>query len=78
MPVIKSQIARELLGAGDAVGALRIVKDFRLMTPEQRRFITRAWAVRQNPSFYRQMGYDLDDSFALGIGAMREVLGVAA
>ena len=75
MPVNKSQVARDMLRAGDTVGALRIVMDFRLMTPVQRRFITRAWAVRQNPSLYRQMGYDLDDSFALGIAALREVLG---
>ena len=53
MPVNKSQVARDMLRAGDMVGALRIVKDFRLMTPVQRRFITRAWAVRQNPSLYR-------------------------
>ena len=53
MPVNKSQVARDMLRAGDTVGALRIVKDFRLMTPVQRQAITRAWNVRQSPSLYR-------------------------
>ena len=78
MPVNKSQVARDMLRAGDTVGALRIVKDFRLMTPVQRQAITRAWNVRQSPRLYAQMGYDLTGTYASGITALREVSGVAA
>lgn len=62
----KTQQARELMQAGDLKGCLAIMKTFRMMSPEMRKGIGRAYECIIRPGFYQQLGVDTKQAIETG------------
>ncbi len=72
----KSDKVRRLVSAGDFKAALRIAKDFRLgITKEQSSAMTLAYECMVHDSFYRQLGYDLQQKIAEGLEVLTGLYG---
>ncbi len=72
----KSDKVRRLVTDGDYKGALRIAKDFRLgITREQSSAMKLAYECMVHDSFYKQLGYDLKQKIAEGVGVLKELYG---
>ena len=67
------QKAKDLTEAGDTVGAMRIVSKWHELGVHKEA-ITRGWAARNNPDFYRQIGKDPDALWERGLIAMEHWL----
>lgn len=70
----KSDQVRRLLREGEVKGALRIAKGFtKGITYAQQRSMSLAYECMVHPSFYQQLGYDLENIKASGIDVLKQL-----
>ena len=65
----KLSIAKSLYDSSNKIGALKVVSKFPRLG-EEKDAIMLAIGCINNPSFYKQLGYTLDDEINKGIKAM--------
>lgn len=66
----KIDILKTYMASGDWRKALKLSASWPNLGKDKKA-ITKAWAAMSNPSFYKQMGYDIDKTIALGIVALK-------
>jgi hypothetical protein len=72
---MKAQKVRDLIAQENYKAALCGAKDFRIgVTKEQRSAMARAYECFNFPSFYKQLGIDIDVAKADGIKVLKEVV----
>lgn len=78
-PVTKTDLVRQALGRGDAAGALRLAKGFRLgLTSDERAALQRAHECQDQGKarFYRDLGQDPTANISEGLAVLRRLVGV--
>jgi hypothetical protein len=72
---MKAQEVRGLIAQEDYKAALRGAKDFRIgVTKEQRSVMSRAYECMVHPSFYRDIGKDIEGCIQAGIEVLKEAI----
>jgi hypothetical protein len=74
-PPRKTDLVIAAMKRSDYVVALRIAKSFRMLTAVQKTNLVRAHEALHHPGTYRQLGYDPDELFRLGVATLQELYG---
>lgn len=68
----KTDIVRELVSAGENKKALQIAKGFKIgITKDESVAMQRAYECMVNPSFYREIGKNVEEEIEKGIAVLK-------
>jgi len=71
----KNQIVKELVWAGEYMGALSIAHKFKILKPEDKKALEQCYGAHKNPDFYRQLGLNIQHLKDEGVRVLLELWG---